>query len=176
MEKISEIELIQKKLFTKNILINGALDRINKDETLIRTIINWNYYVFTYFFSYISILFCKKYSVSKISFLEDVVLYKKRTIFLYDKGFFIDSFIIPYEYILSFSCDDAVCEMEIFATIDKNDFKIILGGGILKINIEMEYPRDFCKDIKTNMYYHIKYNKLNEGVFEYYFKTIFKNN
>ena len=175
-----EMELIEKKLFTKNILINGALERINKDETLIRSIINWNYYIFTYFFSYMSILFCKKYSVSKIYFVEknqeEIVLYEKRTIFLYDKGFFIDSFLIPYEYIVSFSDHGGICEHDIFATIDKNDFKIILGDGLLKLIVEMDYPRDFCKDIKINMYYHIKYNKINEEVFDHYFKTIFKNN
>jgi len=160
-----------------DVMIRNAIKRINREETLIRSIINYQYYLINYYLSFLCILFCKRYIVTKIIFYQlengskrSYISDSKKTLFLYDKGFCINDLLIPYENVLEFGMNNGFLVVDVFAKIVHENQKInmFLDNSIIKLAIEMENPKNFMENMKSNMYYHIKYNKINKEILQYY--------
>ena len=85
--------------------------------------------------------------------------YKKvyKDITLYDNGIEIENSFIPYEYIVSFS------DESIILLVDKN---MKPADSILKLKFK-NVNNTLMKTIKNNMYYHLKYNKVNLDMLAY---------
>ena len=85
--------------------------------------------------------------------------YKKvyKDITLYDNGIEIENSFIPYEYIVSFS------DESIMLLVDKN---MKPADSILKLKFK-NVNNTLMKTIKNNMYYHLKYNKVNLDMLAY---------
>lgn len=79
--------------------------------------------------------------------------YKKiyKDIILYDNGIEIKNSFIPYEYIVSFNHESIVL------LADEN---LKPADYLLKLNLPQE-TNELIKTIKSNMYYHLKYNEVN---------------
>ena len=79
--------------------------------------------------------------------------YKKiyKNIILYDNGIEIKNSFIPYEYIVSFD------NKSILLLADEN---LNPADSLLIFNLPDETD-ELIKTIKSNMYYHLKYNKVN---------------
>lgn len=79
--------------------------------------------------------------------------YKKvyKDLTLYDNGIEIGNSFIPYEYIVSFN------DKSILLLADEN---LKPADSILKLNIK-NINVNLMKNIKSNMYYHLKYNPVN---------------
>jgi hypothetical protein len=89
---------------------------------------------------------------------------------LFDCGMELDGLWIPYEYIIKYHRYNEYIFMEIFASIDDKS-QIKLENKILKINLKFLgccVAQNVCSDITSNMYYHIKYNKFDDTVIEYF--------
>ena len=69
-----------------------------------------------------------------------------------------------------------MCVIHILAKIKKeNDvLTLSLDKNILKVVFKMDSPGYFFNCMKTNMFYHIKYNKVNDNAIEYYFEDRYK--
>ena len=184
---IVDIEEMSVKIPTisRMVIMNNAITKINKEENFFRTFINFQYYLFSYYISFLRVIFSKKYVLNKIIFFKkmDKELVKEKSytvstksnLFLYDRGIYFHEILVPYENILSFGVKDNFCVIEVLATIEVNEDKIILklNGDIIKIVMELENPTCLRDNIKKNMYYHIKYNEIDENAIHYYYKKIF---
>jgi hypothetical protein len=86
------------------------------------------------------------------------IKYKKiyNDITLYDNGIEIKNSFIPYEYIVSFS------NKSITLLVDEN---LKPADSVLKLKLEED--NTLMKTIKNNMYYHLKYNKVNLDMLTY---------
>jgi len=85
--------------------------------------------------------------------------YKKvyKNLTLYDDGIEIKNSFIPYEYIVSFN------DESIILLADKN---LKPADSLIKFKLKEENC-SLVKIIKNNMYYHLKYNKVNLEMLTY---------
>ena len=173
-----EIENITNKFenMKKEIMVH-AINKINKEESLLRSILNYNYYILSYYISFLCILFCKKFTITNILFTEPTsermfLFDKKSYVFVYDKGIFLNKILIPYENIISLCNIDNYCCLEVFGKFEsiENRLHFSLEDSIIKIALQLDNVTEFCNHIKSNMFYHIKYNKINDDVVGYYYK------
>jgi len=90
-----------------------------------------------------------------------------KKILITSTGIDLIKFHIPYENILIFGKENNNIVMNIFAKINESNLEP--SSNICKITINFEKLNDsIMNDIKKNMYYHIKYNKINQNVIDYY--------
>jgi hypothetical protein len=178
IDYIVEIEKEDMDLILKKKIINNTIKKINKEQGFIRGIVNYLYYCFSYYISFLCILCYKKHTIKKMYFLNDKEenrLYnKKHIICIYDKGIYIHKITIPYENIIAITIQKEYCYIDIFATViqHENGIKIELSDTITKFILVMENKHSkILNDIKVNMYYHMKYNKINFQVVENYYKN-----
>ena len=87
------------------------------------------------------------------------IKYKKvyKDLTLYDNGIEIENSFIPYEYIVSFNDESLVI------LADKN---LKPADSLLKLKFK-NVNDTLMKTIKNNMYYHLKYNKVNLDMLTY---------
>ena len=163
---------------TKNDRVKYAIKKINNDISVIRNIIYLQYYLLSYTFlilqkfiigNIFNTLYQKKIIIGDILiFGGEYLSNKKSQIILYEKGIIIQDTFIPYENIISFGevMNFKFCCLELFAEIKES--KIILNENVIKLIIQLDNPTFLCDIIKKNMYYHIKYNKINEETITFY--------
>ena len=168
---------------TKNDRVKYAIKKINNDISVIRNIIYLQYYLLSYTFlilqkfiigNIFNTIYQKKIIVDKIFIFnnkdeeKEYLSNEKTQIILYEKGIIIQDTFIPYENIISFGevMNFKFCCLELFAEIKES--KIILNENVIKLIIQLDNPTFLCDIIKKNMYYHIKYNKINEETITFY--------
>ena len=137
-----------------------TIQKINKESFLFifYLYIRW---VLSYILNY-----CKVVPVKSIKYNN--LVYFCKTILIKSNGIELNNFHIPYENILTFKRENNDIILFIFAKISET---LELSSTICEINIECEKINDdIIDDIKRNMYYHIKYNKINENVIDVYLK------
>ena len=110
---------------------------IRLTRTLLQVLLHYLYFVFK--------RYLRKYKK----------VYKNLT--LYDNGIEIKNSFIPYEYIVSFN------DESIILLADEN---LKPADSLIKIKLKEENC-SLVKIIKNNMYYHLKYNKVNLEMLTY---------
>jgi hypothetical protein len=87
------------------------------------------------------------------------IRYKKiyDNVILYDNGIEIDKSFIPYEYIVSIRHMSDHTNLVILAKKEE-DGTLVPYDSILTINLKNKY---LANKIKSNLYYHLKYNDVN---------------
>ena len=87
------------------------------------------------------------------------IKYKKvyKDLTLYDNGIEIENSFIPYEYIVSFNDESLI------VLADEN---LKPADSLLKLKFK-NVNDTLMKTIKNNMYYHLKYNKVNLDMLTY---------
>ena len=136
-----------------------TIQRINKESFLFifYLYIRW---VLSYFLSY-----SKAVPVKSIKYNN--VVYDCKTILITSTGIDLNIFHVPYENIFIFKRENNNIILSIFAKITDT---LELSSTISEITIECENTKFILSDIKRNMYYHIKYNKINQNVIDVYLK------
>jgi hypothetical protein len=87
-----------------------------------------------------------------------------------EKGIFINESFISYEYIITFKTSVNELFIQLFGTIEKNENLTIKPSKNI-INVVVKFQKNqngIVENIKRNMYYHIKYNKINEDAIDYF--------
>jgi hypothetical protein len=159
-------------------IVQNAIQKIKKETTIFQFLFNLNYY---FIFSYFSFFFNKLFIVNSLIVTHNNVSYlikKPLNLFVTDHGIKLHTFFIPYENITTFSSNAGIVELNILGSIADAE-------ECLKVVLENDKQTTFslnCKNgnylvslIKKNMYYHIRYNKINTDVINYYKTTQIKN-
>ena len=123
-----------RKLSFLSIQMNYTIEDIRKiklTRTIFQVLIHYLYYIF------------KRYFIKYKKVYKDIILY--------DNGIEIKKSFIPYEYIVSFDNKSMVL------LADKN---LNPADSLLIFNLPDETD-GLMKIIKSNMYYHLKYNEVN---------------
>ncbi len=154
-------------------IMDQAIEKIKKETTFLTFILNLNYY---FIFSYFSFFFNKVFignslilSHNKLSYLVN----KTFKMVVSDNGILIDTVFIPYENITTFCYGAGIITLDILASIENNEkIKVNLEKDKLTtISINCKNGINLVNSIKKNMYYHIRYNKINTDVMNYYTKN-----
>jgi hypothetical protein len=95
------------------------------------------------------------------SLVRRFIKYQKRIFndfILYDNGMEISNSFIPYEYIVSFTNQELI----ILAKLE--DDKIIPDDSFLQIQFKHKFNPHI---LKNHMYYHLKYNTVDDTILKY---------
>ena len=178
IEEMETINLNENQLITN--AITNAIKKINKEQSLLRLILYINYYLLTFclinLFKIKQIsLFLKKFKTDNILLCHNKEIYKPPCIndlILYDNGMILNDLFIPYENIIQFGYTDDTVYLDLFAKINKmeDNFTFSLGHNIVNISIKTKFSLKICKHIKHNLYYHIKYNKIDIDIIKQFYK------
>ena len=118
-------------------------------------------------------LYCKSFTIKQGAILlknQDILF--KSELYIYDNGIGILNTFINYEYILTFKViKSGCCVIEVLGTLNENK-KFIASSNRFVIIIKHKNFLNIQNLIKQNMFYHIKYNKVNEDVFDYFEKLL----
>ena len=176
------INIEEMEIDKKQIIIN-AVKQINKEQSLLHLLLYINYYYLSYYLNIIFwllpsvniCLFSKKFKIENICFHHNEMFYKSSCIndlILYDNGMILNDLFIPYENIIQFGYTDDTVYLDLFAKINKmeDNFTFSLGHNIVNVSIKSNSSIKIFKYIKSNLYYHIKYNKMNFDIVKYYYK------
>jgi len=176
IDEMETINLNENQLI-KNAITN-AVKKINKEQSLLRLILYINYYLLK--FCLINLFKIKQISLFLKKFKTDnIILYHNKEIYkiindliLYDNGMILNNLFIPYENIIQFGYTDDTVYLDLFAKINKmeDNFTFSLGHNIVSICIKTKFSSKICKHIKHNLYYHIKYNKIDFDIIKQFYK------
>ena len=158
----------------------NAICFIRKQETFIRYLVNVSYYIFNLFFSFINflkiVIYFKSFEVKNVTveYSGDTRYLKrhvKNTLYVLDNGIALHNFFIPYESIFEHGFKDNIVALIIFGKVEFSEKKINIKQDTSKvfINFESVLAKSVCDSIKWNMYYHIKYNKIDKKLIEKYY-------
>ena len=156
-----------------SIILENAIKQINSEISIFKSFIYFYYYLFVYYLSFLKILFVKKIKIDKLIFNKNnesmIVMNNIRDIYLSDNAIYIKNNEVPYENIISFGKIDNFCCIELFATVHylNNDINIKLNKNVTRLFFKNKDSRSLCDSIKNNMYYHLKYNKIDTSVCHY---------
>jgi hypothetical protein len=156
------------------VFMNTTIQKIKKETSIFTYLINLNYY---FIFSYFSFFFKSLFIVNSLIFSNEKVSYlvkKPLNLFVTDKGIKIHNFFIPYEHITIFGYGAGIVDLEILGSIIENSetLKVVLENDKkTKISMNCLNGPKLLNLIKKNMYYHIRYNKINTDVITYYKNT-----
>ena len=154
---------IKDPMISSEQILKNAIAKINKNQTIIDFIFSACYYYFIdrivsffYFFIYY-----RSFTIRNVKINGKIINLMK--IFIFDNSINILGISVPYENIIEFGRDKKKIYLNIF-TKTKNDFftKSIIS---FETDLNVEY---IFKIIKANMFYHIKYHKINTNDIEYY--------
>ena len=177
--EMETINLNENQLITN--AVTNAVKKINKEQSLLRLLLYINYYILT---TYINCLinlfkikhfslFLKKFKTDNIILYHNKEFYKPQCIndlILYDNGMILNDLFIPYENIIQFAYTDDTVYLDLFAKINKDNFTFSLGHNVVNIVIKTRFSSKICKHIKHNLYYHIKYNKIDFDIIKQFHK------
>ena len=125
---------------------------------------------------YISTIYIKTFKILQINvYANDTIyrFYKDMFLKINDDKMFINVSEVPYEYIITFVCNEEYIFMELFARTKVIDKKLKLLPSDKKIQLILrfaskELATKISQLMRQNMYYHIKYNKIDENVIDYF--------
>ena len=146
--------------FSSDEIIKNAIIIINKNETNFRNFINYNYYLFTLFLSILKIFYYCSFHIDNfiMKYDDKIITYKINKLIILDNGINLNGIFLYYENIIQFGYDENKVYLNIISKIEEP--KKIL------ITFESDYAKNITNTIKINMYYHIKYHKINKEVLE----------
>ena len=148
--------------------MDSAIKKINKQQTFLEIISNINYYLISLllfnFKFYSKTIQINDFSIFHLN--KEYKLFSNKFIVLYDNGVFINGCVfIKYEYIISIESFKNTSIIKIFGSIKNNLFDNNLDSTI-DILLNLDDPDNFCNILKSNMCYHIKFNKIEPSVIE----------
>ncbi len=158
--------------------LENAVVKINKEGVLNDLLIfYYNFLKIVFGYIHVSNIYNKTFKVLqlRVNVSSDKVYYFYKDIYItiYDNKLFINVSEIPYEYIITFTSRNEFIFMELFATTKVVDKKLKFILSDKKISVILRFMDSnkasiFCKLLRQNMYYHIKYNKIDETVIDYF--------
>jgi len=166
---IIEIESMEVINF-KKMRLEGAIKNINKNTTFLDHIRILYYILFKWILNklYIKYMYSKSYKIKEVGIKSAHVQYKiqqEMTFKINENGVSINGNYIPYEYIIQFyTMYNLVC-IQMFGALENVDKKILIKPSNNVIDISVRLDKDSKsagRNIKKNMYYHIKYNQIDE--------------
>ena len=172
--EMESIELINSK---KNSL-ERAITIINNEQTLFKYIMIGYYNIIKKLLNYVYIhdIYCKNFCVNNFKIKDKEHWYisnKPVNLIILDNCIYINNFKIPYEYIILFFNKTDMIYLKIFGNIvnENNKINLELSSDFIEILFNYTNSTHIINCIKTNMFYHIKYNKISEVAIEYFLKT-----
>jgi len=155
---------------------NRFIKKIKWDVSITQSI----FFMYYYFIIYLLNFFIKtkmyfKYYEVNTCYIETFMLIKNVVLKIYDNGVSINnnevSIHIPYEYIISLNTEHNRCLFKIIPSF-KN--KLVSNNTLLNthepltifLKTDNNNFDNLTKDIKKNMFYHLKYNKIDLNVFK----------
>jgi hypothetical protein len=157
--------------------LDSALVKIDKESVLNDMIIlYYNLLKLICGYIYISTIYIKTFKILQLNvYANDTIyrFYKDMFLKINDDKMFINVSQVPYEYIITFVCNEEYIFMELFAKTKVIDKKLKLLPSDKKIQLILrfaskELATKICQLMRQNMYYHIKYNKIDENVIDYF--------
>jgi hypothetical protein len=135
-----------KEMLTPDEIIQNALMIVNKQETFMRYIANIQYYIFAMILSFVNIVYYKTFDirVDEKPFGTLVVL---------DHGIRLCNAFLPYESLIKYGYKGDTMYLSFFHKSKKHNFTFQVHQADRVANI-----------IKNNMFYHLKYNKLDKDL------------
>lgn len=138
------------------------------------------FFYFKWICSYIYLrnIYTKTFKVKNLFYYQNKKVYsffKLTELKIKDHLIIIHGSEIPYEYLISFNGDEECLCLRFFATTKVYSKKLQIEpcDNIIFIMLCFE-SKEICTQVKLLitrcMYYHIKYNKINENVLDYYIK------
>ena len=169
--KILDIES-QIVMVDKQLVVKSAMKKINNQLSYIRLISYYFYNFLTFYISWLKWISVKKIKCKQVIFINEIrdVFLGKSDIYLTDSALCIKENEIPYESIVFSKKVRGYVFLDVFSSLDKN--KIVLSEDIIHICIQLDKPDIFLLTLKFYMFYHIKYNKLNQQILSYYCKKL----
>ena len=173
--EIESMELIR----NKKVSLERALIIINNEQTFIQHlfIVYYNIIKKLLTFIYITNIYCKTFYVNKFRIKNKEHWYisdKSVNLHIFDDCIYINNFKIPYEYIIFFRNLNNTVYIKIFGNIvnENNKLNLELSEGFIEILCEYSNSKMLIDCIKKNMYYHIKYNKIDQNVISFFLNNI----
>jgi hypothetical protein len=171
---VIEIESIESMNYRKS-RIEYAINKINQDYNLFDKIKIFYYNLLKWILNLLRInyVYTKTFKIKQINVneikIENSMLFK-----ITEKGIFINESFISYEYIITFKTNVNELFIQLFGTIEKNENLIIKPSkNIITVVVKFQKNQNgIVENIKRNMYYHIKYNKINEDAIDYFKEKI----
>jgi hypothetical protein len=170
---------IMESINTQN-MVKNAIIIINKQETLMRYIANINYYIINFFFSFLKfVIYYKTFEIKRIivNFNDEKTKILKelddKQITVLDNGLKLYNFFIPYEVIVKFGNFENNVYIQFLGKVEFDNER--LSFSINKSKVELCFTlydenksNYLVRLIKINMFYHIKYNKVDTNLAQYY--------
>ena len=98
-------------------------------------------------------------------FYKKIYTIGKREFILLDNGIKIDTSFIPYEYIVNCNDDNGYINLVLLAKIEEG--QLVPFDAIFHFSFKSNCNSSIIKNIKSNLYYHIKYNHINLDILSY---------
>ena len=151
-----------------------AVQKINKQQTFWQVMANLNYFFMTIYFNFFFKfkIYTKTFKIITFSMLQNKKEYsisQPTTLTFYDDGMTIDGYFIKYEYIINFEAfkDTGYVKMSMFGLIENDNNVIRINNDtkngpepVITVFFKVDYPVYFVNVLRCNMFYHIKYNKI----------------
>ena len=151
--------------------ITKAVSKINNEQTFLQVMINLNYFFVTLYLNFLFNfqIYKKTFKVITFSMVQDrgeYTISEPTNLHFYDSHFTIDGYSIKYEYIIKFEAYDSsnFVKMTMFGLIlkENNCIKIdFTSNSVITVFLKVDKPSYFSNVMRSNMFYHIKYNKLD---------------
>jgi len=169
IEDMETIELKKKRM-------NKALSIINRNTTLLNEILIMYYnfiktvcamfYIKNVWFKFFNVNVMNVYSNNKLHrFNKDLIFCMN------DNQISINGWSVPYENIITFTSMESIIYIKLFGTIEDGSY--VFSDKYVEFLISftsIKIVRKIIILLKQNMFYHIKYNKINDTVIEYFQK------
>ncbi len=156
--------------------INNAIQKINKEQTFWQVMVNLNYFFVTIYLNFLFNfqIYRKTFKIITFSMIQDGSEYtisEPTNLVFYDSHFTIDGYSIIYEHIIRFEAfkGSQFVKMTMFGLIQKENDRIIIdftSNSVITVLLKVNNPDYFCNVMRSNMFYHIKYNKLDVQVID----------
>ena len=169
---IEDMETIELK---KN-RMNKAIGIINRNTSVLNEIITmyYNFIKNLCAMFYIKNVYTKFFNVNVMNVYSNNKLHRfnKDLIFcMNDNQISINGWSVPYENIITFTSMEGMVYIKLFGTLENENY--VFSDNCMELLISfksIKMVRKIMLLLRQNMFYHIKYNKINDIVIEYFQK------
>ena len=155
-------------------LIDNAYKFININESFINRIMNHYYYIVSQLFLLLGLVIYFK----NIEISGGFINYKdlswniksKNKLVILDSGIYVCSNFVRYESIIKIGIHSNNLILTIFGSVENHNKFIRIKNNNLSYTVllKINKPLQVFNIIKSNMFYHIKYNQVDKKIVEYY--------
>lgn len=171
---IIQIESIEIMNYRKS-RVEYAINRINQDYTFLDKIKIFYYNLFKWILNklWINYIYTKTFKIKELN-INDLKINKCLLFKITEKGIYINESFISYEYIITFKTKVNELFIQLFGSVETIDDNLIIkpSKSIVNVVVKFQKKQNVVENIKKNMYYHIKYNKINEDAIDYFKEKI----